>query len=152
MIIKTRRQYTTNLRLFLDTLGIENYLYRIHDSTDELLVEDTKRGEFLERIRDYVHSYGYVPYHFCLSFQDLSNRFTEDSVRAEVKLVSITDFESVSGKFQLLQFENNEYNFLWKSYTIKEPAPISSITGRMKAVIKGINGETVNLISNVRMK
>lgn len=155
MIITTHRKNTTNLKMFFETLGFKSWYLKTHPTCDELYVETGDREDFVSKVRDYVHKYGFVPYHFCVSFNGKGSKWQEEKVEFEGVLTETLEFTSVSGKFQLLGFESEQGNFLWKTYTGKsytfDGSPLK-VTGKFKATITGYNGEIVNLISNARIK
>ena len=155
MKITTHRKNTTNLILFLQQLGFRTFVSNIYQSCDEIMVGKDERQDFLSKVKQYVEKYGFVPYHYTLSFGNEGYGLSVEKVSFEGLLTGTTEFTSVSGKFQLLSFESVDNCFAWKTYSGKEytypPDSPLIISGKLKAVITGTEGK-INLLSNVRIK
>lgn len=154
MVILTKRPDTVNLKLFLETLGFEVYIYRCYEDTDEILVISEERLEFLEAVKSYVERFGYTPYHLALSPRINGERVEGDKVSFKSQVTQMVEFPSITGVFTLVLMETEDTNYLWKTYTSPQLIPFReySVTGKMKAVITGLKGEVLNLVSHLRLK
>lgn len=139
--------------MFLEKLGFECYYNRSFENYDEILVMTDDDNELVARIADYSEQWGFIPYHFALNIKKKGTKCTTERISAKIKLSECIDFTALQGNFQLILFTGKGGNYLWKTYTTQSISdnPLE-MTAKLKAVIAGMNGEVLNLVSHCRLK
>lgn len=153
MIIKCHRKLTVNLKLFLEKLGYECYYNISSEHYDELLVMAEWSDELLKVVEEYVNKWGFIPYHFALKPKKKGKRSKDEKVTARVKMAEMMEFQALQGNFQLILFDSKGTNYMWKTYTSQNISDKElEMTAKLKAVIAGLEGEVINLVSHCRLK
>lgn len=153
MIIKCHRKLTVNLRLFLEKLEYECYYNKSFENYDEIIVMTEDKDELVRRVEDYAQQWGFIPYHFALKLKKKGKKNKEDRVAVKVKMAEIMEFQALQGNFQLILFDSKGTNYMWKTYTSQTlPDTEMEMTAKIKAIISGMNGEVINLVSHCRLK
>lgn len=153
MIIKCHRKLTVNLKIFLETLGYECYFDRSYEHYDEILVLAPEDTAFLKAVSDYTQRWGFIPYHYSLKPPKKGKRWKEERIASKVSQKECKDFKALQGDFQLILFSGKDGNFVWKTYSRQDlPGTDLDMTAKLKAVIDGLQGEVLNLVSHCRLK
>ncbi len=146
MEIKTDIRNCKALQFFLEDLGFKTWW----DGNLILNVLPSENDELLAMIAKEYRSTGWVPYHMALSPSFDGEVWTEEKVEFIGKAVQTIEFRNMLGKFNIILFESDTNNFVWKSYTDNlPPAERRKITARPVTKLTK-DGKTMNLISYVR--
>lgn len=149
-----------NVELLLEQLGVPFVWHSYKDNVNKLQVLECKSGflKVINRTLGEIRKSGFVPYHYFLTKPSYKGEphDEDDKIRFTGKVKSSIEFKNAQGDFYLIhiQDEENNKNYLWKRYKpdIGEvPLDEKLFSGRLKAVIKGLNGEIYNLINYVRI-
>lgn len=155
--IRCHKTVGASLKLFLDSMNFKSVWNVIDEDYDDLVVFPDKREKLLQFIKEAVEKTGFCPYHV---HPDLKYKWDGTEVKCEKvgfdgRLVAVTNHENISGDFRLVLFESLEGdNWLTKIYSYDKEFPVGvvHVTGRPKAIIKGLGGEIINLFSHCRVK
>lgn len=153
MIIKCHRKLTVNLKMFLEKLGFECYYNKSYENYDEILVVAEDSNKLILRVAEYAEQWGFIPYHFALKFPKKGKKCKTDKILSKVRLAEVMEFQALQGNFQLIVFDSKDGNFVWKTYTTQDIGDKQlEMTAKLKAVIAGLEGEVINLVSHCRLK
>lgn len=100
---------------------------------------------------------GFIPYHYFLSNVQRAKfkHSGKEVLRFKGEIKEVIEFNGVNGKFFLIYiFGENNVNYLIKKYSessvLNLPDKPVYVKGKLKAVIKDVDGNVFNLINHVR--
>jgi len=158
MILNHSQKISTNLRFFLSSRFIV-FSRKIGKTRVRLDVKVKTRAdkEYVELVKKELRKTGFIPYHYDFDFCCRGNIVDKKDTKVSVfgHLVSKKEIFTTIGKFYLYYFvdEDNKYNLLIKSYReLDIDDTKKAIAGRIKAKLKGRNGEVIYLLNYARIK
>ena len=158
MILNHSQKIATNLRFFLSTRFIV-FSKKIGKTRVRLdvKVKTQEDAEYVESVRKELRKTGFIPYHYDFNFHHRGDIIRQKDTKVSVSghLASKRTIFSTIGKFYLYYFVDSDckYNLLVKSYKeldVNEGEKL--IAGRIKAKLKGRNGEVIYLLNYARIK
>lgn len=156
MKVRAHRKLSVNVKLFLEKFEAKCHFDSSDGTIDEIVIEEpgSLTPALLDEIQKYLDQWGFIPYHFSLAPKFKGKTTSGEKVAFTGKVHEIKNFQALQGNFQLILFEGDDKrNYLWKTYTVQEPPQHKlDVTGKIKAIITGINDEKIVLISHCRTK
>jgi hypothetical protein len=153
--IQTHKMLGANIKMFLDAFEYKSVWNSVDEDTDELIVFTDGDTKFLESVKAEAEGGVFVPYQFSVSPKNKGKKLIDDTVEFVGKMSEIREFQNVSGKFRIVLFESNGFNFLWKVYSSEKDLKLDNIytvKGRVVCMLEGLKGENLVLINFVRLK